>query len=137
MVTIVVLCCVWISRASAQEPSEYKVALMEYVELSGAAKSMNSIFDQVVGMMGLTNDQKTKVMANVKEKAMASLWDSLLPVYQKHVSLEDLEAANEFYKTPAGQRLGASVAAITSESQQAGMEWGMNLAEMIQVELLK
>ena len=135
-VAIIVFCCISFGRASAQDPNaEYKKVLTEYMQVSGSNGPMEGILDQIIGMMGLTADQKAKVMASVKEKALDDLYTSMVPIYMKHVSIDDMKAAVKFYKSPEGKRLAAAVPAIATEAQQVGMVWGMKLSEMIQAEL--
>jgi hypothetical protein len=48
----------------------------------------------------------------------------MMPIYDKHLSLEDLKAANAFYATPAGKRLAEKTPVMTSEGFEVGRKWG-------------
>ena len=59
------------------------------------------------------------------------LLDEMAPVYQKHLTLEDLKAITEFYKTPAGKKLAEKTPLITQESMKVGEKWGQGVAEKV------
>ena len=54
---------------------------------------------------------------------------AVIPVYQRNLTEEDIQAALTFYKSPSGQRLLAKLPAITQQSMQAGQQWGQELAQ--------
>jgi len=53
----------------------------------------------------------------------------LVPVYQKHMTIEDLRGLVEFYETPLGKKFITSTPAIMEESMQVGQAWGMKLGQ--------
>ena len=50
--------------------------------------------------------------------------EAIVPIYQKHLSRSDLNAATAFYSSPAGQRILKELPAISSEAMQAGGKIG-------------
>jgi len=52
------------------------------------------------------------------------LIDAIVPIYQKHLTKEDLAAVTAFYSSPAGQKILKELPAIMAESMQAGGEIG-------------
>ncbi len=50
--------------------------------------------------------------------------EAIVPIYQKHLSRTDLNAATAFYSSPAGQRILKELPAISSEAMQAGGQIG-------------
>jgi hypothetical protein len=48
--------------------------------------------------------------------------DSVIPIYQRHITKSDLDAIVAFYSSPVGQRLLKEQPAIVAESMQAGQE---------------
>jgi hypothetical protein len=61
--------------------------------------------------------------------AEESLVDMLVPVYMRHFSEEDLDAAIAFHESPAGRRFIAAQPLVLQESMQLGEQWGLHLAE--------
>ncbi|PCK09824.1 MAG: hypothetical protein COA42_01865 [Alteromonadaceae bacterium] len=52
----------------------------------------------------------------------------IIPVYQKYMTGEDVEAINTFYDTKAGKKLITVQPAIMQESMVLGQQWGESLA---------
>ena len=77
----------------------------------------------------------------VTEKAKKFFSDNLVkvyvPIYQKHLTLDDLKKIVAFYESPAGKKLGAVTPAITMEGMTAGQQLGMELVTLIQRELMR
>ncbi len=55
--------------------------------------------------------------------------DLLVPVYMKHFSEEDLDAASRFHESPAGKRFLAAQPLVMREAEEVGERWGVRLAE--------
>ena len=62
-----------------------------------------------------------------------------IPIYQKHLTQEDLDGINAFYDTPAGKNLIQAQPHIMKESMQVGQAWGQKVAQEVisQYEALK
>jgi uncharacterized protein len=58
--------------------------------------------------------------------------DLVVDVYQRHFTHEDVRGLIAFYETPLGRKLSAELPAMTQESMQAGMKWGVSIAPKIQ-----
>jgi uncharacterized protein len=54
-----------------------------------------------------------------KDLPIEELLQVMIPVYQKHLTKEDVEALNAFYSTPSGQRILKEMPAVTAEAMQA------------------
>ena len=112
-------------------------AARELLEVLGAGTMGIQILDQMIGSF------KTSVPDVPEEfwdEILASadpdhLVDMIIPIYVKHLSLEDMEAALEFYKTQAGQTIVRKLPLITQESMMVGQEWGMQMANEVQTRL--
>lgn len=61
--------------------------------------------------------------------------DAVVPIYQKHLSKNDLGAILAFYATPAGQKLLNEMPAIMSESMAAGGDIGRKKLESINLKM--
>lgn len=120
------------TTAFAAEPQkdEYREVMQEMLELPGTKQSYDVMMDQVISMLdGMNGDPK--VMNELKkafqQSSIEKLWDMLTPVYKAHISLEDMRAMRDFYKTPAGQRISTATPAITAASVDISMQWAMEL----------
>lgn len=70
----------------------------------------------------------------VNARAHASipqLVDSLVPIYSRHLSQQELEQLVQFYSTPLGQRLIEVQPLIAKESMEVGAHWGKKLGEQV------
>jgi hypothetical protein len=55
------------------------------------------------------------------------LIDLIVPIYDRHFSEADIDGMLAFYRSPLGQRVTQALPEITTESQEAGREWGQAL----------
>ena len=61
------------------------------------------------------------------EMNIEELMQSIVPVYQQHLTEEDLQDILAFYETPAGKNLLKSQPAIMQQSMQIGQQWGQQV----------
>ena len=61
--------------------------------------------------------------------SMDELVTMLVPVYQKHLTENDLQGMIEFYQTPVGKKYAQKTPLIMQESMQVGQQWGMKVGE--------
>lgn len=66
-----------------------------------------------------------------KEFNAESFIKLVIPIYQKHLSQEDIDAINAFYDTPAGKHLIENQSVIMQESMIAGQQWGEQVANEV------
>lgn len=59
------------------------------------------------------------------------LIDQVIPIYQRHYSEEDLQAAIKFYRSPAGRRMIEKQSVVMQESMQVGQQWGQDVARRV------
>ena len=123
----------------AQTP-EYTAKMTRMLELSGSDAVMKELPKQMIGMMKQQSPSVSEATWNaVTEKAKKFFSDNLVkvyvPIYQKHLTLDDLKKIVAFYESPAGKKLGAVTPAITMEGMTAGQQLGMELVTLIQREL--
>jgi hypothetical protein len=67
----------------------------------------------------------------LNESNVDDLIERLIPVYQKHLSEEEVQAINAFNKTPAGQKLLEVRPLISEESGEIGQEWAQDIARRV------
>ena len=115
-----------ISPVSAQgQNKEYQETLHKMLLLSGGLATVDTMVPQIIGMM---KQQSPSVFSD-------NLVKVYVPIYQKHLTLDDLKKIVAFYESPAGKKLGAVTPAITMEGMTAGQQLGMELVTLIQREL--
>ncbi len=55
----------------------------------------------------------------------------IMPIYQKYLTEEDVQAINAFYNTPAGKKIIQVQPRIMQESYAVGQKWGQKTAKQI------
>jgi hypothetical protein len=58
-----------------------------------------------------------------------SVTETVIPIYDKYLSNEDVKALLEYYKSPFGQRMLKVLPEVARDSQQAGYMLGQKAAE--------
>ena len=130
-----------ISPVSAQgQNKEYQETLHKMLLLSGGLATVDTMVPQIIGMMKQQSPSVSEATWNaVMEKAKQFFSDNLVkvyvPIYQKHLTSDDLKKIVAFYESPVGKKLGAVTPAITMEGMTAGQQLGMELVTLIQREL--
>ena len=118
------------SLNSINSQENYKSLLIEYMTAQGQFETFNATIDQMGTMMGVTiKDEDREEFTN---DVMVSLIELLVPVYQKHFTVEDLKDAIQMYKTPIGKKISEKTPIIAQETMQASMQWGMELSQKMQ-----
>lgn len=118
----------------------YKVTLKNMLEVAGTETSFKVVIKQMFDMF---KQQKTNVPDSIwvefeKEFSKTSiddLVDMLSPVYQKHMTENDLMKIIEFYQTPVGRKYAEKTPFIMQESMQVGQQWGMKIGQKFQEKL--
>lgn len=64
----------------------------------------------------------------IAEVDHAELEAMIIPIYQQHLSEEDVRQLVAFYSTPVGRKLVRLQPVIAEESLHIGQDWGRNLA---------
>jgi uncharacterized protein len=126
VVCTLVLACIAASLAYAQVNRDKEREIRKLLEATGTTKTMPQMMDQMIA-------EFRKALPNVppqfwddfrKEVNVDELIGLIVPVYDKHLSLEDVKAANAFFATPAGKRFAEKLPVMSSESFEVGRQWG-------------
>jgi uncharacterized protein len=64
-----------------------------------------------------------------------SLADSVIPIYDKYLTADDLQGLLDYYHSPLGQRMLKALPEVTRESQAAGFALGQKAAQETMEEL--
>ncbi len=60
-----------------------------------------------------------------------ALIDKLAPVYEKHLTQDDIRQLIAFYRSPLGRKMIVAMPQITRDSMQIGQDWGRQVAEQV------
>ena len=139
MKKIIVIIAVSIVSLAANAQDKYAIELSKMLELNGTKETFQGVIDQ---MISLYQNQESDVPAEYWDKvkkSMSSSYDELVvklvPVYKKHLTLEDLKGINDFYSTPVGKKLSEKTPLISQESMEIGQRWGMEIGSKIAQEM--
>jgi uncharacterized protein len=138
IVSTLVIACIFASLAYGQVSREKEREIRKLLDATGTTKTMPVMMDQMIA-------QFRKAFPTVpaqfwddfrKEVDIDELVTLMLPIYDKHMSLEDLKAANTFFATPAGKRFAEKMPVMSAEGFEVGRKWGEAKGRLV-VERLK
>jgi hypothetical protein len=138
VVCTLVLGCIGASLAYAQVNREKEREIRKLLEATGTTKTMPQMMDQmIVEFRKALPDVPAQFWDDFrKEVNVDELIGLIVPVYDKHLSIEDIKAANAFFATPAGKRFAEKMPVMSSESFEVGRQWGETKGRLV-VERLK
>lgn len=125
------------SRAETAPVQHPQITVEKRTEIDRMLKltGMESMIDQMMAQMigGLRahiKDVPEEFWARFEKKIHASeMIELVVPLYDKYYSLEDLRALNDFYASPAGQRMLSTLPSIMQESMAIGQQWGAKIGQ--------
>jgi hypothetical protein len=128
------------SSAFTQVDNKYKLTLKKMLEAGGSEASFKVVIKQMFDMLKQQNTTVPDSLWSGFEKefsntSMEELVDMLSPVYQKHMTIADLETITAFYQTPAGKKYAEKTPLIMQESMQVGQQWGMKIGQKFREKL--
>ncbi|OJT25680.1 hypothetical protein BO221_07430 [Archangium sp. Cb G35] len=98
--------------------------------LTGAEDTGRQMMEMMTSHFEKSSSIPPGFMEKFREVAQQeSIVDMLVPVYMKHFSEEDLDAAITFHESPAGKRFLAAQPRVMEEAKVVGEQWGVRLAE--------
>ncbi|MDF1698358.1 MAG: DUF2059 domain-containing protein [Saprospiraceae bacterium] len=124
------------SFSQTDADAEYKEVLNTLLEVSGTEANYKVAIDQMLPMFkqqysSVPEETWMELDKEFKSISIASLVDLLVPVYQKHLTIDDLKEVIAFYNTPIGKKFAEKSPFITQESMQVGQEWGMKIGQKV------
>lgn len=125
----------------AVAPAPSKEEVMKFMEVLRIKVQLTQYFDGVAkqAKLGAEEGFKQKVpdatpaqLAEVdkfaeglfKDLPVDEMVEAMVPIYQKHLTKEDLDGILAFYSSPVGQKLQREQPAMTQEAMQVGGEIG-------------
>lgn len=113
-----------------------KVATIhKLLDLMKTPANMSSMFDASIATQRSTVPSVPAALWDaISARAHASipqLVDSLVPIYSRHLTQQELEQLVQFYSSPLGQRLIEVQPLIARESMEVGARWGKQIGEQV------
>ena len=139
-----------VSVASSTQVDPAKEAdIRHLLDLVGAANLANASMDQMEQSIRpmMTNslppgEYREKLVELFFQKFHSKrdtnhLVDLIIPIYDKYYTHADIQALIQFYESPTGRKMAASLPKITAESGAAGEKWGEQLGRDCMMEVLQ
>lgn len=121
--------------AFSQTASEQSIK--ELISVTGAADMGKMMLDNILGQLKQTGATDAQIAEIKKEFNTEELMASLVPIYQKQFTEEDVKAFLAFYQSPAGKKMVEKQPVIMQESMVVGQQWGMKVGQKVQAILAK
>jgi hypothetical protein len=125
-----------VRAAAAQQPApapqpQAEALARELMRISGAGAMGKQVMVQMIAVFrqntpGVPDEFWTEFMNSVDPHELEEL---VVPIYVKNLSVEEMAAALEFYKSPVGQSLLQKMPQVMQESMSAGQQWGEKLGK--------
>lgn len=121
-----------LSAPAYAEPASSE-SVKRLLQNTGAAEIGTQIFNQMLPVMKSTIPAAPESFWDevVAEMNVEEIIDLVVPIYQRHLSQEDVDAVADFYASPAGQRFLEAQPAILQESMAVGSAWGEEITRRI------
>lgn len=106
-----------------------QASVEKLMQLTGASNLGQQMLAQMLpAMKQMIPDAPAEFWQSVEQEVNIDEMVALVvPVYQKHLTEEDIQSALAFFSTPAGQKLISVQPAIMQESMMVGQQWGQQL----------
>jgi hypothetical protein len=131
-----------LARAQSQSPEALAAAkeLVETVHLTEQFKAiLPNLFKAIKPSIvqgrpevDKAYDALVPAMEEAFKARVSEMIDAAAIVYAKNFSADDLHALNEFYKTPAGQRLLQKLPAVSQELLTVGTSFGQSVGRDVE-----
>ena len=120
------------------QKSEKQIKIAEFLSLSGSGDIGKQYFDMIMDQFkSLFTDVPEEFWSEAKTMMDSNeLVELIIPIYDRHFSIEEIEDLIAFYQTPTGKKLVKTQPIIMEESMLAGQIWGDEFAQRV-VEKLK
>jgi hypothetical protein len=114
-------------------PSAMHAKVKRLLELTGASNLGMQMIDGLIhnfkeGLPGVPDDFWTAFRAKIKADDMVEM---IIPVYEKHLTEEDVDALIAFYSSPLGRRFVEKQPLILADTMKLGEAWGAKLADQV------
>lgn len=122
------------SKSGIKAVSPEKVRdIRRLLDLTGAGNLGAQVMDQMLASFKQSNPAvPAKFWDDLRtEMNVGQLTELVVPIYDRHLSHDDVRQLIAFYESPVGRKLIAAQPQIVAESMKAGQEWGQAAAQRI------
>ena len=124
-----------VSAQRTNATDEYKETMKKIMKLSGASTTTDDFSRKLSSMMKFHAREKDEAYWNEfakkwKEKIENKVLEMYMPIYEKHLTLEDLKAVVAFYESPVGKRYAETSLIAMNEAMPL-------LVQQLQTEMFK
>lgn len=111
----------------AQESADYRQALQKMFEVSGSVESYKPAVKQMLAIYkqqypSVSQEKWESMESDLVDLSLNDLVDLLVPVYQKYLSISDLEDVIRFYQSPVGVKFAEATPKLTQEAMMLGQQ---------------
>lgn len=122
------------------ETAAKQADIKKLLGITGASNTGLRVFSQVIGMFQRTHSEVPEavwmeMVSEAEAKVDGFVMEMLVPIYDKHLTHEDIKGLIAFYETPVGRKLLAVMPRMHQESRTAGEIWGRDFARTVQERL--
>lgn len=126
---------------NAQSP-EYVNKMVEFFKVSGSYNDIESSVDYIITeykgiYFNVPEEFWIKHLEQYKSEYLNDFANKLAPIYNKYLTLEDIDFVIKFYQSETGKKFSKLTAKLVDESSVAGEKWGEYISEVIVSELQK
>jgi uncharacterized protein len=124
-------------QAQGEDAAAKRQDIRRLLEVTGSAQLGQQILGQMMETFKKASPDVPESFWNemMKEFDSATMIDLIVPVYEKHLTHEDVKGLIAFYESPLGRKVTSVLPVIAQESMQAGQQWGMDIARRVQQRL--
>ena len=113
----------------SQDNAAYRESVKQMMIANGSQNTFKAIISQMISNFKTQKSEVpeefwTQFETSFQKVGIEDLLDLLTPIYQKHMSQDEIKAITAFYQTPAGKKFAEKTPLIMQESMQAGRVWG-------------
>ncbi len=130
--TVLVIAFLFSSLAISEEPASTK-SIKALMQSTGSGEMGIQMMNQMLpALKKMIPDAPESFWTDVMAEVNAGdIEDMVIPVYQRYLTEEDIQAVNSFYQTEAGKKLIRVLPTIMQESMAIGQQWGQDLARQV------
>ena len=125
------------ASASSAKPADMEAAkvaeIRRLLELTGTRDMVNEMKGSMMEQFRRTAPEMPSEMLNemMAELKADDLVESMIPVYSKHFTGEDIKQLIAFYQSPFGKKVLREMPQIIAESNDVGTRWGEGVVQRV------
>ena len=133
---ITILILLLFCNFSFSQTDSTDIKVMKMMEVLGSTDRMKAVMENVIKTQESENpeliDSEYWLTFKKEQIDYDELLQMLIPIYKKHLNIEEIEKITEFYSSSIGQSMVKKFPLISAEAIQAGQVWGQKIFEKIQ-----